>query len=195
MKLRTLFLGSIVCIVTAAFAAPAVVIHECVPGKPTVASYTWDFRGEANTLFQEIQTDADQALNHAAKLQSFADSQNLSWPTHADQLDSLKQVVNDMGKKLCRLEVIRRVTAPWQQAEIDRIAKTVPLMADNIEDAIVFGNGHQMTLWLPTYQRYADNLYGEAQAMTRSVDNAVAYARAAKEYQNLRQEMGMRSSS
>src|SRR5664279_5146998 len=191
MKLRTLFFSSIISIATAAFAAPATTaaVHECVPGKPTAASYTWNFKGEANTIFQEVRADAQQALNHADRLQSYADSENLSWQIHAGQLNPLKEEVNDMGRKLCRLEVIRRVTAPWQQAEIDRIAKTVRLMADNTEDAILYGRAHQKTLWTPAYQKYADSLYGEAQTLTHSVDNAVAYAKATKEYRELRQEM------
>jgi hypothetical protein len=48
-----------------------------------------------------------------------------------------------MGAKLCRLETIRMAVAPWQQAEIDRIATRGGLMADNTEDAIHFLNAHQ----------------------------------------------------
>ena len=196
MQLRILLVSSLVSVATA-LAAPVSTakVHQCVPGNPTAASYTWDFKGEANTIFQQIQADAQQALDHADELQSLGDNQQLSWDTHVEQLDALKQKVNDMSERLCRLEMIRRVTAPWQRAEIDRIANTVRLMVDNTQDAITFGAAHQNALWVPTYQRYADNLYNESLALTRSVDNAVAYARTAKEYRSLRQELGMRPSS
>ena len=197
MTLRTLLLSSIASIATAAFAAPASApaVHECVAGAPTAASYTWNFQGEANTIFRHIQSDAQQALDHAVKLQSYEDSEHLDWQAHVGELDPLKHEVNDMGAKLCRLEVIRRVTAPWQQAEIDRIAATLRLMADNTESAITFGNEHQRTLWVPAYQTYTDNLYNEALSLTHSVDHAVSYAKAAKEYRQMRKEMGMPSAS
>lgn len=75
------------------------------------------------------------------------------------------------------------------------MAKTVQLMADNTEDAIVFGNGHQQDLWLPVYRKYADNLYAQARTLVRSADDAVAYARVSKEYRNLKQDMRLPASS
>ncbi len=209
MKPGTLFLSSLICADTAAFAAPApcaapasavapvsgVVVHECVTGKPTAASYKWDFKGEANGAFQAIQDDARQALDHADRLRSFEYSPNLDWRAYAGQLDMLKQEVNDMGRKICRLQVIRRATEPWQQAEIDRIETTVRLLADDTADAILFGNNHRQALWLPQFQKYADNVYNQAEALTHSVDKAVAYASASKDYQELRQEMGARTAS
>lgn len=175
--------------------ATAAAVHECAPGTPTAASYTWNFKGEANTIFQDIQSDAWQALDHADMLHSFAQDSSLSWESNAEELEALKEEVNDMGAKLCRLEAIRRVVAPWQQAEIDRIATTVRLMADNTQDAIVFANAHPTQLWLATYQKYADNLYDQARKLDQSVGNAVAYANASKEYRNLRHKMGLPASS
>lgn len=90
--------------------------------------------------------------------QSFTENPNLSWETHASQLEDLKGDINDIGAKLCRLETIRRVVAPWQKREIDRIATTVRLMADNAEDAILFVNDKPNDLWLGTYQSYLNNL-------------------------------------
>jgi hypothetical protein len=167
----------------------AVTVHKCVPGQPTVASYTWDFKAEANRLFQAVQSDADQARYHADQLDTFARDSSLSWDSNEEQLQALKQEVNDMGRKLCRLETIRRVVAPWQQAEIDRIATTVRLMADNTEDAIRFGNTHQEDLWLPVYTKYADNLYAQSCTLANSTENAVTYARLSNELRNLKRDL------
>ena len=197
MNLRALFVSGFISAAMVAFAAPrsGTPVHECVPGTPTVASYTWDFKGEANTIFQDIESDADQALDHADKLQTFALESGLDWETHAEQLDALRDEVNDMGTKLCRLETIRRVVAPWQQAEIDRIATTARLMAVNTEDAIQFLNGHQGELWLAEYRTDTNHIFEEAQTLAHSVRTAVAYANASKDYRNLRRELGMASSS
>lgn len=163
----------------------------CAHGKPTAASYNWDFHREANNLFEEIRGDAEQARDYAARLQSYEDEPELDLQAHGDQLTYLKNEVNDMGRKLCRLETIRRGVAPWQQKTIDRIALHLQLMADNTQDAIVFVNSHQSDLFNQTYWRYADNIYSQANDLTRSVGNAVDYAKVLGEYHQLRGELGV----
>lgn len=197
MKLTSLLWSGCVSLAMAAYAVPAVaaVAHKCVPGKPTAASYTWNFKAEANNIFREVQNDTQRALYHAEKLKSFAPEGGPTWQVHAEQLQDLRNNINDMGAKLCRLETIRRVVAPWQQQEIDRMATTVRLMADNAQDAIRFVNTRQSDLWLGTYQKYLANLDHEAQSLTRSVGDAVQYAGVTKEYRDLRQDMGSRTAS
>lgn len=198
MKLKQLLLSG--CVSAAMAVLPAAsataAMHECVIGRPTAASYTWNFPREANSIFENIQNDAWQARYHAEQLQSFANSPDLSWQSHANELSQVKSAVNDMGDRLCRLETIRRVVAPWQQRTIDRIATTIRLMADNTQDAIVFGQSNWRMLWgSPTYQKYVDNLYSEAQNLTQSVGNAVEYAKVGPQYQELRKNIGMKASS
>jgi hypothetical protein len=170
-------------------------VHECVPGSPTAASFTWDFKAEANSIFQDLETLARQTSNDADQLQTYDRGNSVGWEVQADQLDILKQEVNDMGAKLCRLESIRRVLAPWQQTEIDRIAGEVQLMANNTQDAIVYLNGHEEELWVPTYQKYANNLYKEAEALRESLSNAVTYASVSKEYQDLQHKLAVPATS
>ena len=197
MKLGTLFVSGCVSAVLTAFPAMAAIspTRGCPVGKPTPASYTWDFQKETDGIFQDIQSDAQQALAHAANLQSFAESHELSWLSNADQLNQMASLVDDMGQKLCRLEAIRRVDTPWQQKTIDGIATTLRLMADNTTDAILFGNQNQQELWLPTYQKYVNNLYEQTQSLTQSVDHAVRYARVQTQYQDLRKDLGIKTSS
>jgi hypothetical protein len=157
MRLRVLLVSTCAFAATAAFLAPGMgaAVHECVPGSPTAASYTWNFKAEANSIFQDLETFARQIRYGADQLVTDNRGHEVDWELQGDQLNILRQEVNDMGDKLCRLESIRRVLAPWQQAEVDRIAEEVQLMADNTQDAIVYLNGHERELWVPTYQRYA----------------------------------------
>jgi hypothetical protein len=196
MTLKALFLNGCVsaAMVISTVPAMAAVVHECVAGKPNPASYTWDFKAETNTIFQDIQSDAQQALDHADQLQGVQNA-HLSWDSQGLQLDAIKDEVNDIEAKICRLETIRRVVAPWQKKEIDRIAATTRLMVDNTQDAILFGNAHQENLWLATYRKYTDNLDAEAQNLANSVGRAVEYANVSKEYRNLRHGMQASASS
>lgn len=187
MRLRTVLVSTCALTATVVFVAPGMgaSAHECVPGSPTAASYTWDFEVEANSTFQDLETLARQTRDDADQFQTYSRDEAVSWEVQSDQLNILKQEVNDMGARLCRLETIRRVLEPWQQAEVDRIAQQVQLMADNTQDAIVYLAGHEHDLWVPTYQKYANNLYKEAASLTQSLRDAVTYASVSKEYQDL----------
>lgn len=165
--------------------ASAMVTHECVAGMPTAQSYTRNFKNEANGIIRDIRDTARQALTDANELQSFADHTDLSWQVQGLKRDAVKDDVNTLESRMCRLEAIRRAVAPWQRAEIDRIATTARLMADNTEAAINFGNAHWDDLVSAKYRKYANNLYDEAQNLARSTDQAFAYTYVSKEYRNL----------
>ena len=81
LKMRLRALVWISCISAAMAVSPvpaaAAVVNQCTAGNPTAASYTWDSKGEANTIFKDVRDDAEQALYHAVKLQSFAGDPNL----------------------------------------------------------------------------------------------------------------------
>ena len=197
MRLRVSLVSTCALAATAAVLAPGVgaAVHECAPGNPTAASYTWDFKAEANSSFQDLETLARQTRDDADQLVTYNRGHEVDWEIQADQLHILKHEVNDMGARLCRLESIRRVLAPWQQAEVDRIAEEVQLMADNAQDAIVYLNDHEQELWVPAYQKYANNLYTEAGALTESLRDAVTYGGVSKEYRDLRHKLGVPANS
>jgi len=198
MRVRTLLWSSSIAAaltVGAALATAATVPQECVAAEPTAASRTWDFQGEANTIFKDIQSDADQALNDAGHLQSLDRDSLVSWESHAQQLESLKTEINDIGAKLCRLQTIRRVLAPWQQQAVDQIASEAQLMANHTQDAIVFGNTHRSDLWLAPYPGDVNNLESEAHSLDRVVRNAVEYPGVSTQYRELRHDFGTQSGS
>ncbi len=143
--------------------------RSCVAGKPTPASYTWNFRAEASHLLNNIQADADFIKDHSDVLEQTALDGTISWQTDADRLASIRDRVNDMGRKVCRLEQIRRVAAPSQRKAIDRVAVQVRLMADNTEDAINFTRVHEGLFWEPAYRHEVANLYHESSQVERSL--------------------------
>jgi len=174
MRLGVLFLSSLVSatLAVAAGSGSAPAVKACAIGKPTPASYKWDFKGEANAIFKHVQADAVQAKYHADRLQSFKMDPNLTRTPYASQLRQLKSEVNDMGSRLCRLETIRRVVAPWQQRMIDQIATSTRLMADNVQDAITLCNEGPGGYKFPTYSHYTHNVYDESTALMRALDSA-----------------------
>ena len=197
MKLRSWLLGGCVsgALVFAALPSQATPVHECVAGQPTAQSYTWNFQREADGIFEQIHNDATHVTDQAATLQQDVADTDLTWVSHGDSLMRLKASVNDMADKLCRLQAIRRVLAPWQQKTVDRINTEVRLMVDNAQDAITFSNSNPSDLWSPTYSAYVNNLYNEASSLDNSTADAVRYARVRKEYRDLRNDLGVKASS
>lgn len=197
MRVNRLLLSTCISLLMAFLptAAAVAAANKCAAAKPNAASYTWNFQNEADNIFEDIQADAARAQYHAEQLQTFARDQQVSWQSQAIELDQVRSAVNDMGERLCRLETIRRSVAPWQQRTIDRIAPAVRLMADNAQDAIVFGNNNQHILWSPTYRKYAANLYTEARQLNHTAEHAVEFAKVNTEYRELRKDLGTKSSS
>ena len=198
MRLRTLLWTTYISGALALSAVPgtaATVPQQCVAAEPTAASQTWDFKGEANTIFKDIQSDTQQAATDADYLQSLDRDYLVSWESHAEHLSSLKAGINDIGAKLCRLQTIRRMLAPWQQRAVDQIAGEAQSMANHTQDAIVFGGSHRSDLWLATYKSDVTNLANEANALNGVLKNVVEFPGVSKEYRELRHDFGTQPGS
>lgn len=172
----------------AAISSPA---PACVAGKVTAASYTWNFRNEANRSFQAIQDDLARAAYDADRFQQAAQNENIDWTVEGDPLNALRGEVNDIGQRLCRLETIKRALAPWQKTAVDRIQGTAILLADTTQSAITFGNAHPLQLWVPSFRNESYTLISQIHALQNTVADAVAYPRVDREYLGLRKTMGV----
>lgn len=169
--------------------------NGCTPGEPTAASYTWNFTKEARQLITDLSNDANEIQNHAARLQSWADSDQLSWQLHGEQLMNIRAEVNAMGDKLCRLETIKRVVSPWEQKAINQAVPELRELADNTTDAIQFLNTRQGDMWMPTYRKYVENLASLSGRLSSSMNEYVAYAQVHREDKSLQKDLGMRTGS
>lgn len=158
--------GAMVFAPTAAMAAR---VQSCVAGPATAESYTWNFNREANRLLKDMRYDARRVNYHADKLEQFAMNPQIDWQIHADQLNLVKARVDDMGKRLCRLEEIRRVATPDQQQAIRRTAPLVRYMADNTDAAIHYLNAYQNNFWTPAYRTYVQNLTNESHTLSHRI--------------------------
>lgn len=154
--------------------------RPCIGGKANAASYTWNFQKEATGLLNGLQVDAGQVQRRADLLDAYIRGNEVTWDLQSDQLDQLRDEVNDMGRKLCRLVAIRGVLAPWQQNAVDRIAPRIRLIADNAADAIAFLNHHQHDFRQPPYELYVRNLYRQARRVSATVEKFEAVASASR---------------
>ncbi len=139
---------------------------------------------KADKVFQAIQYDARQALDHAYNLESFKTPDTPSWSMVALQLNELRADVNDMTRRLQHLQRISQDAAPWQQAAIDRMSRSVHLLSNYTADAITFADSNHHDLWSLTYQRYLRDAGHDARMLTRTADHAVEHAKLNQERQS-----------
>lgn len=146
---------------------------QCAPPQPAMssacpcsqdmqASMTWNFPKEGSQLLQDIRRDARQIRREAATVESHHPYAESDWMFHADELNTIRWEVNNMGRKLCRLQTIHDQLMPWQQKAVESTAPLVKELAIFTDDAIEFANGHEENLWNPLYGTYIRNIYTEA---------------------------------
>ena len=186
-------------VAVAALLAPALPLaaasHSRTSGAPTEDSYTWNFKDEASTLLADVQQEANDIVDHAEELQSFAANPDLSWKSHANQLQYVKDALNDMGGKLCRLETISPVVTPLERRELDTAVPLAVLMAKNTTEAIQFVSDHPGTLWMPAYQKYVNNLYEQSLKLDSAVKKYREYAKVRDKEERLQSELGLKTRS
>jgi len=165
--------------------------RSCALGTPTAQSYTWNFPSEAQELLSDIASDAREARIHTDNLDRFALDPYISWQSHAIELDAVRDAVNDMGTKLCRLETIRRVALPWEKKAIDEAAPLIAEMASETEAAITYLNDHQSNLVSMTYDGYANGLYQRSDKLVNDMNEFEKFSKVHHEDLQLEKSLGL----
>ncbi len=150
---------------------------SCVTGPGTPQSATRKCSREASVLLRNMRDDALRASHEAVVLQIVAQNPDESWASRAAALSSIKAEVDDMGKRLYRLQTMAPAIEPWQRDAVNQIAPLVRYMADNTDDAIHYLNTHQESFWAPPYRTYTGNLYTEANLLQRQIHRHQKVAR------------------
>lgn len=167
----------------------------CPSGTPVATSYSATVEQQTDKLLRDVQPDAQRTRHRAARLQSFFASENHDWLEHTEYLAQIREEINKMGETLCSLQALRGGAAPWQQTAIDKMESQVREMAIHTQQAIQFSNNNRLHMWDPTYEGHVNNIYREACALTRTLDDSINYARVQKQYKNLKQDLGIHAGS
>ncbi len=148
----------------------------CSPAAPTAASYTWDFPGEANQLFEQIRDDAARVSRSADELTEYSRTYQVDWQLQGEDLELAKESVNRMGANLCRLQSIQGAVLPWQQKAIGQMAPIIHSLVDNTQQAITLLNQNQDRLFATAYGQRIHSVFQESHAIRSAVDRTVQYA-------------------
>ena len=172
-------------------AAPRSRILSCPVGTPTPESYHWNFQTEAQGLLDDVTTEARKVRDNADQLKGMMSNAEYGWESEAFELDQIRNEINDMGQKLCRLETIRRVASPWERKAIDQAAPLIAGMAGDADHAITFLDGHENYLFAPAYTSLGTDLYERSTKLVNSVTEFEKFGQVHQEDLRLEKSLGL----
>ena len=117
----------------------------------------------------DLQRDSDT-------LESFTHSQ-VSWESHATELENMKEHINKIGQTIQKLQSMRSSASPWQQEAIDRIIPVAQKLASNTTAAIERLNRNRTHLQDPQYQQYLKANAEAARELSSMVKDFVDYGK------------------
>ncbi len=131
---------------------------------------------EVSELLTQAKEHAVKLAGDAAVMKSFGLT-SMSWESHADQINTIRDHVNNLGEVLQKMGERRQFASPWQQNAIDRITPLAAELASNIETTIDHINKNQDRLHTPQYREYLDTNYDVSTSLSGLISDFVSYGK------------------
>lgn len=149
---------------------------------------------EISRLLAQAREHAVQLDDDATELESYASS-DLSWETHAEQLERMRAEVNSLGKLLRQMQDVQTQGSPWQQDAIDRIDPLLRQMAHQLTLTIDHGSRDPNQIHLMQYKDYTHACADYASRTARLISDIVAYDKAHAKAKKLEQMIELPASA
>ena len=131
---------------------------------------------EVSQLLEDIKGQAADLQRDSDELESFTRS-DMSWQSHAEELDRIKERINAIGKTISKLQNLRSSASPWQREAIDRIMPVAKKLASNTTAAIEHLNKNPLRINKPQYQQYLKSNAEAASNLATLVKDFVEYGK------------------
>jgi len=139
------------------------------------------------------QTAAD--LRHQADLlDSMTPNRHLSWQSHADRLETLKDHVNEMGKSLAELEAQKAMATQEQALGIEHVRLHLVPVAHNLTKAIELVNENRSNVHRGEYGDTVSDIYAHAETLHTKLDTIIDYHNARMRFDRLELQPALTSS-
>ena len=139
---------------------------------------------QVSALLHRASADATQLATEAETLTSYSRSK-VSWESHSQQLSTIKDQTNQLGKTLAELQDAKAKALPWQQQAIDQITPLAQELAADLEATIQHLNANRAHIAFARYRDYVRVSADHAQQLSDLVKDYVAYDRSKTEYERL----------
>jgi hypothetical protein len=143
---------------------------------------------EVTQLLEDIRAQAADLQRDSDELESFSHSQ-MSWESHAAELEVVKEHINKIGQTIQKLQSMRGSASPWQQEAIDRIIPVAQKLASNTTAAIEHLNRNRTHLQDPEYQQYLRSNAEAASELYNMVKEFVDYGRTRNSLERLEKRL------
>jgi SMC interacting uncharacterized protein involved in chromosome segregation len=154
----------------------------------------WNFEAEANNLLKEIKSLSGKLNTDADTLESYKWQTQLSWQTHADQLNKAREQINAIGQRLHRLQAIKSDVATWQRQAIEQIVPVAANVAAHTESAIQHLNENRTYLFAPTYSDHLTSIADGSRELKESADLFLEFGDTSDKLDRLQERIGLSES-
>lgn len=147
---------------------------------------------QVSKLLQQAKTSANELRMDSSQMERYSASQ-LSWKSHANQINRVKEHVNNSGKILANLHEARDAAEPWQQEAIDKITPLLQELASNTTSIIDHLNEGGKT-WHPEYEGYVKANAELSADLSRLIGDYIDYGKAKSRTESLGKNLGFSGS-
>jgi len=127
---------------------------------------------------KEFRSQAFQLRSSAATLKSFTPNSRMSWQTHVYSLDTIREQINDLGRKLAVLETMNPEGNESHQMAIENARPHLVATAEELREAIAMVNDNRRSVERQPYTETVDDLYNHAASLYQTVDTILDYENA-----------------
>jgi uncharacterized protein YoxC len=131
---------------------------------------------EVSKLLEDIKSQAADLQRDSDELESYTRS-DVSWQSHAEELDQIKERVNAIGKTISRLQALQNSASPWQREAIERIIPVAQKLASNTTAAIEHLRKDPLKIHQPQYQEYVKSNAEAASNLAALIKDFVEYGK------------------
>jgi uncharacterized protein YoxC len=135
-------------------------------GHPEVAQELTDFKHTAFKLRQQADI-----------LNSITPSKQLSWQSHIQKLNTLKDHVNELGQSLAELETMKPMANQNQALAIEHVRPHLTSVASNLTEAIELVNENRRNVYWDDYGEAVSDVYSHAHALHTKLDVILEYGK------------------
>jgi uncharacterized phage infection (PIP) family protein YhgE len=143
-------------------------------------------------LLSQAAQEAAQLSRDADEMESLLHS-DVSWQSHADMLNRIRDDVNTLGKTVGSLNTTYESGSEWQQQAVDRILPLLRELASNTTAAINHLNANQIRPTTPDYVSYLEENAETAHQLAEMTSDLVKYAKSRATLENMETKLGLPS--
>ena len=174
-----LMVGALIASTLLLFSMP---LSAVTPEHPEITQLLADARDKA----AELSRDADEM---EALIRT-----DVSWQTHAEMLESVKEHVNQLGRIAAQLEQKRDSASAWQQQAVDRMLPVLKELATNTTAAIIHLNENKTRpLQTSSYPQYLSENADAAHNLSDMISSFVKYGDSRAKVEKLEQKLEIAS--